>query len=223
MVDVYAAVGIKFYQCDDRARETGGLNALEMLQVGYGALIALSFTVALLIVFYTLKNGIPPMPTTRYLCEQTAEVLRRYVKPDDVPLEAMEAGSGWGTLALYLSRRFVNLTFVGIENSPVPYLFSRILQAMLRRRNCRFVRADLYTHNISHCQVMICYLFAGAMQKLKNRLLEQSGEHQHKIIISIFFAIPGWQPSYVHQCNDLYRTKIYVYETEKNIPLTGRW
>jgi hypothetical protein len=38
--------------------------------------LALSAVVTIFI--YTLKNGIPPMPTTRYLCEQTAKLLSEY-------------------------------------------------------------------------------------------------------------------------------------------------
>jgi hypothetical protein len=169
-------------------------------------IIALTLVAALSIVMYTLKNGIPPMPTTRYLCEQTEKILRKYELTNGT---AVEAGSGWGTLALYLGRRHPQLQFIGLENSPLPFWVARLLRRVLARDNCRFLRTDMYRYDYRETKVVLCYLYAGAMRRFAPLFREQLQDRA--LVISIFFAIPGWTPIETYQCSDLYRTKIYVY------------
>ena len=175
----------------------------------YSIIIGLALSAVVTIFIYTLKNGIPPMPTTRYLCEQTAKLLSEYQLPNG---RAVEAGSGWGTLALFLGRRFPQIQFTGLENSPLPLWVSRLLRIIFRRDNCRFIRHDLYHFQYSESKIVICYLFAGAMRRLSPIFRQQLPEGA--LIISIFFALPDWTPHQVVQCNDLYRTKIYVYKIQ---------
>jgi hypothetical protein len=173
-------------------------------------IIGLTLCAALFIVFYTLKNGIPPMPTTRYLCEQTAQIIKRY--PLQAGQIAIEAGSGWGTLALYLAKRFPHLTFIGLENSPLPLLVSKWLRHLLLRPNCRFQLQNIYDYQYEQVHLVICYLFADAMTKLGITFREQLPKEA--IVVSIFFAIPDWRPTEVIHCSDLYRTPIYIYRLD---------
>jgi hypothetical protein len=175
-------------------------------------IIALTLIAALSIVIYTLKNGIPPMPTTRYLCNQTEKIVRKYQVAGGT---AVEAGSGWGTLALYLGHRHPQLQFIGLENSPLPFLIARLLRLVLRRDNCRFLRTDMYRYDYRETNIVLCYLFAGAMRRFAPLFREQLPDGA--LVISLFFAIPGWTPVETYQCSDLYRTKIYVYQiTDRN-------
>jgi hypothetical protein len=181
-----------------------------ILPVVQAFLIAIAMLMVLLIVYFTVKNGIPPMPTTRYLCEQTWQVFRRFAPPDGT---VVEAGAGWGTLAFFLAKRSPQHRLIGLENSLIPLWSGRLLRRLLRINNCRLLRQNMYEFDYRQTNVVVCYLFAGAMRKLSKSFLEQLPDDA--IIISIFFAIPHWQVTHIQQCNDLYRTKIYVYELAK--------
>jgi hypothetical protein len=179
--------------------------------------LAAFFVIVLTVVVYTVKNGIPPMPTTRYLCEQTQLALSTLTWTEhdtDKPLQVVEAGSGWGTLAFYLAKRNPTFKLTGLENSPVPLWTARLLRLLLRRNNCRFLQQDLYRYDYSGSSLVICYLFSAAMRKLSPRFAQQLPNSAY--VISIFFALPGWQAERVIQCHDLYRTKIYIYRVDQN-------
>jgi hypothetical protein len=179
--------------------------------------LAVFFVIAMTVVIYTVKNGIPPMPTTRYLCEQTqlaVSTLKWSEQGADKTLHVVEAGSGWGTLAFYVAKRNPNFKLTGLENSPLPLWTARLLRLLLRRHNCRFLRQDLYRYDYSGSSLVICYLFSAAMRKLSPRFAQQLPNGAY--VISIFFALPGWQAERVIQCHDLYRTKIYIYRVDQN-------
>lgn len=127
---------------------------------------------------------------------------------DCPPLKLVEAGSGWGTLAMHLKRHFPALHVTGIENSPVPYLASRGL-AWLRRSEIALIRGDLYQYDYRDTDLIVCYLFPGAMQRLGELWREQC--RQDAYIISVYFALPGWEPEHMITCRDIHRTRIYIY------------
>lgn len=124
------------------------------------------------------------------------------------PLKLVEAGSGWGTLAIHLKRHVPALHVIGIENSPVPYVVSRGL-AWLRRSRIALIRGDLYQYDYRDTDLIVCYLFPGAMKRLSTLWREQC--RQDTYIISIYFALPGWEPEHMITCRDIHRTRIYIY------------
>jgi hypothetical protein len=174
-------------------------------------LIVLSLLAALSIIYFTLKNGISPMPSSSHarqtVLEQAAKLLNRDV--------IIEAGSGWGTLAFQAARRFPGSRIIGLENSWVPLLVSRFMQLFYAYPALRFIRTDIYTFDYAQADIVLCYLYPGAMKCLKT-LLEQ-GMKQDAWVISIFFAIPDWKPKEVIECQDMYRTKIYVYQAPSKV------
>jgi len=127
----------------------------------------------------------------------------------------VEAGSGWGTLAIHLIRRCEGWRLIGLENSPIPLWISRLYSRLLFSKNeasrdrISFIQGDVYTYLYEEADVVVCYLYPGAMKKL-SRILEQRLASKGRII-SICFALPNWQPTRVITCKDLFHTKIYVY------------
>jgi trans-aconitate methyltransferase len=165
--------------------------------------IFLPLTIAALIVYWSIKNGIGPLPSTP---KQTRAMLNCF--PENVEGSILELGSGWGRLALAMARRFPENKVVAYESSPIPYLFSRIFS---RRANLHFYRQDFLDVPLSNAGAIVCYLYPGGMEKLKPKL--DAELTPGTLVVTNTFAVPGWKAETVVELNDLHRTKIYVYRT----------
>jgi hypothetical protein len=82
----------------------------------------------------------------------------------------------------------------------------------ISRDSITFINANIYTYPYGADDVIVCYLYPGAMKRLSeianNRILPGT------LIISVCFALPGREPERIVTCGDLYRTKVYVYGAE---------
>lgn len=123
-------------------------------------------------------------------------------------IQVVEAGSGWGTLALRIAQDNPGARITGIENSPLPLYCSRLL-ARLKGANIHFQQGDLYHYPYEQADIIVCYLFPGAMSRLSSILEQQCQAHTY--VISVYFALPEWEPEQVIVCSDWYRTPVYVY------------
>ncbi|WP_322923392.1 class I SAM-dependent methyltransferase [Paenibacillus campi] len=123
-------------------------------------------------------------------------------------IHVVEAGSGWGTLALRIAAECPTVQVIGIENSPLPLLCSRLF-AWLKRADIHFQQGDLYRYHYEQADVIVCYLFPRAMRKLSSLLEHQCRPNTY--VISVYFALPDWEPERVIICQDWYRTPVYVY------------
>ena len=119
----------------------------------------------------------------------------------------IELGSGWGNLAFPLSKKYPHCKVIGYENSPVPFLFSAILN---HRSNLKIVRGDFFEKSLADANLVICYLFPKGMERLKVKLEKElcSGTK----VISHTHPIPDWEPKEIINVDDLQKTTIYLYE-----------
>lgn len=177
-----------------------------MNETGILEFIALFVAIAAgTIVYFTIKNGISPMPTSR----KVARVVEQTVKRLPQHGEIVDAGSGWGQLALRLARLDSNRKVIGLENSWVPLWISRLGKIIMVSPNVTFYRKNLHHYDYSNAGVIVCYLCTGAMKRLDERFRRQLAPGTW--IVSIAFALPSWEPEEVMTCSDLHRTKIYIY------------
>jgi precorrin-6B methylase 2 len=177
-------------------------------------LLGTAFLAMLSIVFESLRNGISPMPASAKVRHAVADEINRLSKGGTI----LEAGSGWGTLAIHLARQCPGWKIIGIENSPVPLWVSRFFWRCISAVNgsslvsISFIKGNIYTYPYAEVDVIVCYLYPGAMKQLSeianNRLSPGTR------IISVCFALPGREPECIVTCGDLYRTKVYVYSLE---------
>lgn len=183
-------------------------------------LLILLLTAVAAIVYRSWRNGISPMPASASVRQAVVRELRELERAAALEREAprvpispiVEAGAGWGTLALALAKAHPSWGIVGIENSMVPWLFSRLLLRWGAYPQVQFVRGDLYAFPYETAGTVVCYLYPGAMQRLDPLLRARLTPGAR--VISICFALPGWRPMKVVTCRDLYRTKIYIYEKD---------
>lgn len=161
-----------------------------------------------LVVAWTVKNGISPMPSSTKASKVIASLL------PDVEGPVYELGSGWGHLLLPLCKKYPHQPVVGIESSPIPYLFSKVLFIFLKRPNLSLIRQDFFTRPLNDASLVVCYLYPGAMKQLRDKF--QRELKPGTLIISNTFAVPGWKPEKTVTLDDMYCTKIYLYKAGKS-------
>lgn len=154
------------------------------------------------LIFYTLKNGISPMPTSEKVKRALLEAL-----PELEDGIVVDLGSGWGNLIFPLAIKYPSCQIFGYENSLIPYWFSLLIK---HQKNLKIHQKNFYDISLDNVDLLICYLFPKGMEKLKEKLNKELKVGAH--IASHTFAIPGWQPQKVIEVNDFYRSKIYLYK-----------
>ncbi|HZG57918.1 class I SAM-dependent methyltransferase [Paenibacillus sp.] len=173
------------------------------------AAAGLMLLAALSIVAASWRNGISPMPASAPVRRVVAAEVARFGRAGRVA----EAGAGWGTLALAIARRNPGWTVTGIENSPVPWLSSVALaRAAGLTGRVRFLRGDLFKFPYEEADLVVCYLYPGAMARLSGVLRRRLAPGARAI--SVCFAMPGWTPERVLTCSDAYATKVYIYTAD---------
>lgn len=174
-----------------------------------GALVLLLLAILLggmlSIVVYSLRTGISPMPTLGAVRRQ----LLPLVSPEQQGT-LLELGAGWGTLAFALADRCPHAKVVAYELSPLPWAFCWLRQRLAPRPNLELRREDFFRASFSGASLVVCYLYPGAMARLAPKLLAELTPRTP--ILSHTFALRGWTPVRTVQVEDLYRTRIYLYE-----------
>ena len=180
-----------------------------MTIVTLAEIIALSLSVmtAISIVYYTLRYGISPMPSSPATRKELFQFL-----PELESGEVYELGSGFGALAIPLAQHYPNLQITGFEISPVPYWISRLRARYLGLSNLTFTRQDFLSVDLSRPQLLVSYLYPKGMHKIAARL--QAGEGSKQYFLSHTFALPGYEPCRSGRAGDLYQSPIYLYELE---------
>jgi hypothetical protein len=167
--------------------------------------LALFFFVAGSIVYYSSRNGITPAPTLNIAKQGLLGLLAR----KKIKGKIYELGSGWGTLAFALAKQYTHCQVVGYENSIVPCLYSQIRQMFTGCENLELVCKDFYTAPLNDADLVVCYLYTGAMEKLRTKFDREL--KKGTIVVSHTFAVPHWIPVDEIVVDDIYHTRIYLY------------
>jgi hypothetical protein len=160
--------------------------------------------ICILILVWTIKNGISPAPTTRKIRKALNAVL-----PQSIEGSVVELGSGWGGMALFLARKYPNAEVIAFETSPIPWLVSKLRAYLLCQKNIRFERKDFFLCPLPQAQLFFCYLSAPLMKKLSQKLVQIP----KAMIVSHTFALPGYTPLKIITADDIYHTRVYLYFT----------
>jgi len=153
------------------------------------------------IVAYTLITGISPMPTSR----KAREAMLTFI-PENQVGKIYDLGSGWGTLLAALASARPQCRVTGYELSPVPWLVS----CCRRRANLAVYRRDFLAASLEDASVVLCYLYPGAMEKLRPKF--EAELRPGALVISNTFAVPSWTPQQVVTLPGLFPTMVYLYE-----------
>ncbi len=177
-----------------------------MMGILIAGLLLVPLALVLHLVYWSLRNGIGPMPSSPAQTRAIFDCL------EDPPpgSRIYDLGSGFGTLALALARRFPGCRITGVENSPLPYVVSRLLPLLSRRQNLHYQRSDFLRMDLSDADIVVCYLFPGGMQRLKDKLEREL--RPGTAVVSNTFAVNSWSPERTLSAGRLlFASKIYLY------------
>ncbi|MGK5594319.1 MAG: methyltransferase [Parachlamydiaceae bacterium] len=124
-----------------------------------------------------------------------------------------ELGSGWGTLAFPLAKKYPQATVIGYEVSWLPFLFSSTRLFFFPQKNLKFKRKDFFKEDLSRSRLIICYLYPRAMRQLELKLEKEALEET--LVVSHTFAFYKNDPIKKITLTDLYQTPIYHYLLNK--------
>lgn len=153
------------------------------------------------------------MPTTkqvkRALLQELPELSRGKI---------VELGSGFGGVAFLLARRYSHLKVEAYELSIVPFIVSFSLSKLFRLKNLTLIRRDFLSASLEEASLLYAYLCPKGMEALR----EKCGEEKVcGTLISSTFHLPNSRPIKVQTINDLYQTKLFVYDL-KSVFLSTR-
>lgn len=153
----------------------------------------------------TLINGIAPVPSSKKVKNKLLEVL-----PSTPPERIVELGAGWGTLAFALIKKYPHSTVIAYENSLIPYYFLVVRKFLFPAKNLILLRKNFFKENLASSDLIICYLYPGAMNKLWDKFNKElrPGTSIYTHTFSIFQS----QPISIWKVADIYGTKIYHYK-----------
>ena len=124
-----------------------------------------------------------------------------------------DLGSGDGRFVIAAAKRGANA--VGIEINPFQVWWSNFLIALLRLKNAKVVRANIFNYDISDADIVICYLWPETNSRLKP-LLEKMLKPEVRVITHLF-RFHGWEPKIVDK-----EAQIYVYAAHQNLKTHGK-
>ncbi len=119
-----------------------------------------------------------------------------------------DLGSGWGGLVFSLARARPGCRVHGYELSWLPWLYSSIL--CLGHHHVKLHRKNFYKISLADADLIVCYLYPGAMKKLETQFAQQL--RPGTIVITNTFTLPSWIPLKTIALNDFWKSSIYVYE-----------
>jgi len=165
------------------------------------------------IIYWTIKNGISPMPTSPKVKKALLQMVDEGI-PKDLPRNIFELGSGFLTLAWPLAKQFPNNQIIALEMSTIPYIYSKAINYFFKKINLDIKKEDFFTVNLNQASLVVCYLYPRAMEKLRFKFEQELQDGTY--VVSNTFAIQGWQPIKRAVVDDLYKTNIYLYRYKKD-------
>lgn len=166
-------------------------------------LLALLAAGAFSIVYFSLRLGISPMPSSIRARRAMLAMI-----PESHAGEIHELGAGWGGVALALAARCAQSRVIAWEQSWVPWCVLRLRS--LGVANLEVRRADFFGAPLETATILVCYLYPGAMQALARKLIEERPGAEVRVVTNTF-AFRGWPVAAEVTVDDVYRTRVVQY------------
>jgi hypothetical protein len=206
------------------------------MMTGLYVLLALTVLAVSSIIYHGMRNGITPMPSSLRAAEammRAAEEEVRRMQPAGAAHTApliLEAGSGWGGVAVGLAHRLPDARIIGYENSPVPYLFSLLRKRAAGSGNLELRCGNFRSADFAAVDIVVCYLYPGGMRQIAGLIGglptvhkssresgpvpetgDGTGSGSAPTVISNTFTLPGRTPDRTIQSGDASLSPVYVY------------
>lgn len=138
------------------------------------------------VIYYGIRLGITPMPSSRKAVATFIELI-----PESTDGKIVDLGSGWGTLAYPIAKRFPDAAVIGCELSPVPWIYSRVKGVFVRCPNLTLHRQSVFNIDLTDVDVVVVYLHPAAMRKLRAKFEREL--RPGTLVLSNTFEVPTWE------------------------------
>jgi SAM-dependent methyltransferase len=121
----------------------------------------------------------------------------------------LDLGCGLGGLLLYLSKRYPEKFYVGIESAPLPYMIAKFRQIISPQINIEIRYGNFWNQDFGFYGTIYAFLSPAPME----RLLEKISNEMPKggFFISNSFATPKIEQSQIVTLEDNRQTKLYIW------------
>jgi hypothetical protein len=171
------------------------MNTIPQLIVGIVIIIITLLLLAYLICgMYADHKGAPYVPTFKSKMKDIERALRWVIsnKPHhktSTNPRLIELGSGSGKIVFSANK--IGYTATGVEINPFLVFYSRLM-ARLTKQSVDFIRANLFSLDLSNYDVVFTYLLTPTMRKLETKLDNELPAKAY--VISEVFELPHWKP-----------------------------
>jgi SAM-dependent methyltransferase len=186
------------------------INALFPILVGIfqtfnwsSSIFLVGFLMLALFYWSNFLTRVPYYPSTEVVWSEIADLL-----PSDQAANVLEIGSGFGGFCLFIKKHKPDSTVVGVELSPIIWLYSHIRRLLLKI-DCQFLRQDYRRMNFAKQDLIFAFLSPAAMPALYLQAKKQM--KSGAILASYCFEIPCAQNESVEEIEISYGKTLYVW------------
>jgi predicted RNA methylase len=167
------------------------------------ALVSALGTLAIISIIWPGLRGAPWVPTPMSVVRRMLDMAK--VGPDDV---VYDLGCGDGRLIVTAAQRY-GARAVGVEIDPLRYVWCqmRIVSLGLQDR-VRVVYGDLFDQDLTHADVVTCYLLQTTNEKLERKLVLELDLDAR--VVSNSFTFPG-----LHLVGRDDQAQVYLYNLRR--------
>ena len=154
----------------------------------------------LILVFIGAYWGTPWIPTSKGDFDRIAKLARLQPK-----ILFYDLGSGTAEMLFYLSKKY-NINCVGIEISPLLFLYSKIKSLFFPKVKIKY--GDFYRYDLSSADVIYVFLHPKIYGKLKDKI-DKNTKKGTKIILSCW-PFQDWEPVKISKKNNGITYYLYI-------------
>jgi SAM-dependent methyltransferase len=164
------------------------------------------------IASFGMKNA-PNIPTSQKSRQVILNIIKeKIIKEKGGNLKIADAGSGFGTLALYLAKNLPQIKIIGIEKDPLFFFISKLKAKLLRIKNAAFIRENIFNHSFRNYDVTITFLYGNVMKEFETKLENEMKKESY--LIDNHFKLENKNPvkTYKSKISLLFKSNIYLYK-----------
>lgn len=155
-------------------------------------------------VIFCIINGIAPMPSS-------AKVLPMFEQhlPEKINGDIIEAGAGWGGIALWLAQRYPENTIFAWENAWLPFCILWIRAKCSHQQNLRVKYGDFSHHPLDSAGLIYTFLCRKGMKKVYTWITTTPSVSL--LLVSHMFSLPNIKPDKVFKLNHQLTNELLFY------------
>ena len=163
-----------------------------------------AFLIMLVVYWSTFRTQVPLYLSSDKVWQALASKL-----PAEQPFALVDLGSGIGGVLTYLSRTRPQGRYHGIENAPLPFLWSWLRIKFGGHRNCTVRWGSLWNSDLGQYDVVFAYLSPVPMEALWDKARREM--RPGSLFISNTFAVPDHPPQETLAVDDLHHSKLFLW------------